>query len=57
MGVSVDACRKTELPAGKIPATTFLQLDRESGYLPLLVDYDLRQAVDGKELAALIPPC
>lgn len=57
MGVSVDACRKTALPAGKIPATTFLQLDRESGYLPLLVDYDLRQEVDGKELATLIPPC
>lgn len=57
MGVGVDACRKIELPAGKIPATTYLQLDRESGYLPLLVDYDLRQEVDGKELAALIPPC
>ncbi|WMP16560.1 hypothetical protein [Thiothrix lacustris] len=57
MGVSVDACRKTELPAGKILATTYLQLDRESGYLPLLVDYDLKQEVDGKDLAALIPPC
>jgi hypothetical protein len=57
MGVGVDACRKTELPAGKIPATTFLKLDRESGYLPLLVDYDLRQKVEGKELATLIPPC
>ncbi len=57
MGVGVDACRKTELPAGKIPMTTFLQLDRESGYLPLVVDYDLKQEVDGKDLAALIPPC
>ncbi|UJS24697.1 hypothetical protein [Thiothrix winogradskyi] len=57
LSVGVDACRKSELPAGKIPATTFLQLDKESGYLPLLVDYDLRQEVDGKELATLIPPC
>lgn len=57
LSVGVDACRKSELPAGKIPATTFLQLDRESGYLPLLVDYDLRQEVDGKVLAELIPPC
>ena len=57
MGVSVDACRKTALPAGAIPMTTFLKLDTESGYLPLLVDYDLKQKVDGKDLAALIPPC
>jgi hypothetical protein len=57
MGVNVDACRKTELPAGEIPMTTFLQLDRESGYMPLVVDYNLKQAVDGKDLAALIPAC
>ncbi len=57
MGVSVDACRKTALPAGAIPMTTFLKLDTESDYLPLLVDYDLKQKVDGKDLAALIPPC
>lgn len=57
MGVSVDACRKTELPDGKIPMTTYLRLDTESGYLPLLVDYDLKQKVNGKDLAALIPPC
>jgi hypothetical protein len=57
MGVGVDACRKTELPAGETPMTTFLQWDRESGYMPLVVDYNLKQAVDGKDLAALIPPC
>lgn len=57
MGVGVDACRKTELPAGEIPMTTFLQLDRESGYMPLVVDYNLKQEVDGKNLAALLPPC
>ncbi|MEN9501260.1 MAG: hypothetical protein RI964_545 [Pseudomonadota bacterium] len=57
MGVSVDACRKTALPAGAIPMTTYLRLDTESGYLPLLLDYDLKQKVDGKDLAALIPPC
>jgi hypothetical protein len=57
MGVGVDACRKTELPAGEIPMTTFLQLDRGSGYMPLVVDYNLKKEVDGKNLAALIPPC
>lgn len=57
LGVGIDACRKTELPAGKILVTTYLKWDRESGYLPLLVDYDLRQTVAGQELATLIPPC
>lgn len=57
LGVGVDACRKTELPEGKIPATTYLRLDTESGYLPLVVDYDLKKPVEGKNLAGLIPPC
>lgn len=57
LSIGVDACRKTELPAGKIPVTTYLRLDAESGYLPLVVDYDLKKPVDGKNLAELIPPC
>lgn len=57
LGVGVDACRKTALPDGKIPVTTYLRLDAESGYLPLVVDYDLRKPVEGKNLAEMIPPC
>lgn len=57
LSIGVDACRKTELPVGKIPVTTYLRLDTESGYLPLVVDYDLKKPVDGKNLAELIPPC
>lgn len=57
LGIGVEACRKTALPAGKIPVTTYLRLDTESGYLPLVVDYDLKKPVDGKNLAEMIPPC
>lgn len=57
LSVGVDACRKGELPEGEIPVTTYLKLDAESGYLPLVVDYDLKKPVDGKSLAELIPPC
>jgi hypothetical protein len=56
MGISVDACRKGELPEGKIPVTNYLRLD-DSGYMPVVVDYDLRKEVDGKNLAELLPPC
>lgn len=56
MGLSVDACRKGELPEGKIPVTNYLRLD-DSGYMPVVVDYDLRKEVDGKNLAELLPPC
>ncbi|MEZ5537773.1 MAG: hypothetical protein R3F02_19395 [Thiolinea sp.] len=57
LSIGVDACRKTELPEGKIPVTSYLRLDAESGYLPLVVDYDLRKPVAGNNLAELIPPC
>lgn len=57
LSIGVDACRKTVLPAGAIPLTTYLLLDRESGYMPLVVDFDLRKEVEGKALATLIPPC
>lgn len=57
LSIGVDACRRAALPPGKIPVTTYLRLDTESGYLPLVVDYDLKQPVEGKSLAAMIPPC
>ena len=56
LGISVDACRQVVLPEGKIPVTNYLRLD-DSGYMPLVVDYDLRQEVDGTNLAELLPPC
>ena len=56
MGISVDACRKKELPE-KIPVTNYIRLDAKSDYLPLVVDYDLRQSVAVKDLLTLLPPC
>ncbi len=57
LAVGVEACRKTKLPEGKAPVTTYLKLDTDAGYLPLVVDYDLKKPVKGKNLAELIPPC
>lgn len=57
MGASVDACHRGGLREGKILVSNYLRLDAEGGYLPVVVDYDLRKAVDGGNLAELLPPC
>lgn len=57
MGASVDACYKGELREGEILVSNYLRLEAESGYLPVVVDYNLRKELDGKNLAELLPPC
>lgn len=57
LNVGVDACRKTALPDGDIPVTTYLKLEAGADYLPLLVDYDLSKPIAGQDVTALLPPC
>ena len=57
MGASVDACYKGELRAGKILVSNYLRLNLDEGYLPVLVDFNLRDEIDGKSLAELLPAC
>lgn len=57
MGISVAACRKGELREGAIPISNYLSLNPEEGYLPVLVDYDLRKPVKGQNLAEQLPAC
>ena len=57
LAVSVNGCRKSALPDGEIPVTTYLKLEAEGDYLPLLVDYDLRKTSKEQDVAALIPAC
>ena len=57
LSVGVDACRKTALPDGEIPITTYLKLEADADYLPLLVDYDLRKTSGETDVAALLHAC
>lgn len=57
ISAGVDACYQGELKAGKILVSNYLRLNLEQGYLPVLVDYNLRDEVDGKNLAELLPRC
>lgn len=58
LGVSADACRTGELPAGALAMTTFLKVDSEREYLTLLKDVDLRTLASGdKSLDNLVPAC
>lgn len=57
MSAGVDACYQGELKTGKILVSNYLRLNVEQGYLPVLVDYNLRDEVEGKNLAELLPPC
>lgn len=55
--IKADACRVGALPEGPILSSTFLKLDERDGYLPLLVDLDLRQEIGAAEFAKAVPPC
>ncbi len=57
MSAGVKGCRKGELKDGAILVSNYLRLNAEQGYLPVLVDYDLRKQLDGKNLAESLPPC
>lgn len=54
---SVDACHQGELLEGPILLSNYLRLDNETGYMPVLKDYDLREKVDQKGLEKFLPPC
>jgi hypothetical protein len=57
-GFGADACRKGQLAEGPVLMTTFLRLDSERGYLPVVKDLDLRTAVTtDKSFDELVPPC
>lgn len=57
ISLSADACRKGTLPDSKIQISTYLRFETNMDYFPVVVDYDLRQAVKKDNLATLIPPC
>lgn len=57
MGAKVDACHQGELREGPILLSNYLLLDNETGYMPVLKDYDLREKVDQKGLEKFLPPC
>lgn len=57
LGVSIDACHAGGLPPGAILSSTYLRLDTETGFMPLLDDVDLRKEVGESQLSEHIPPC
>lgn len=57
IAVGAEACRRAPLPSGPIPTSTYLKLDEQDGYLPLLIDLDLRNQLGESELSKNIPPC
>jgi hypothetical protein len=57
IAVGAKACRRGPLPAGPVVTSTYLQLDRRKGYMPLIVDIDLRSELGAAGLDKEIPPC
>lgn len=57
LGVGIDACSRKALPQGALLSSTYLKLDDEVGYMPLVEDIDLRQQIPAQDLAKNIPPC
>src|SRR5262245_21793290 len=52
-----DACRIGELPPRPLYVTTYLKTAETEGYVPLLRDLDLRNAMAGRDVVAEIPLC
>lgn len=57
LGVAVDACARGVLPPGALLSSTYLKLDAETGYLPVLEDVDLRKEISPEAFARAVPPC
>lgn len=58
IGVSSKACRLGPLPAGAILTSTYLKVSESDGYLPVLVDTDLRKELgDAAALVEQVPEC
>ena len=57
LGVAIDACHRKAMPQGALLSSTYLKLDDEAGYMPLVEDIDLRKEISSEDLAKQIPPC
>lgn len=57
LDAAVDACRLGALPEGPIRASTFLMLEPAQGFMPVVVDLDLRRQFGDRALDANLPPC
>jgi hypothetical protein len=57
IGVSSKACRQGQLPAGAILTSTYLKVSESDGYLPLLVDIDLRKELGEAAALEQVPEC
>ncbi|MEQ1648979.1 MAG: hypothetical protein ABL898_10365 [Hyphomicrobiaceae bacterium] len=57
IGVKLEACRRGPLPAGPLLTTTYLKLDVDAGFVPVLAAVDLRRELDAKQLEVELPPC
>lgn len=57
LGVSIDACHRKSMPQGALLSSTYLKLDEEAGYMPLMEDVDLRKEISPEDLAKQVPQC
>lgn len=57
LAVGIEACRRKALPEGALLSSTYLKLDAEAGYMPLVEDVDLRKEIPPDALAKQVPPC
>lgn len=57
LGVAIDACHVKSMPQGALLSSTYLKLDAEAGYMPLVEDVDLRKEIPAQDLAKHIPAC
>jgi hypothetical protein len=57
IGVASNACRLGPLPAGAILTSTYLKVSEADGYLPVLVDIDLRKDLGDAALVERLPAC
>lgn len=54
---AVDACRTGALPDAPLLASTYLMLDAAQGFLPVVVDVDLKRELGAENVEAHLPPC
>jgi hypothetical protein len=58
LAVKAAACRRGDLPAGAILTTTYIKIDEEHGFMPLLKDVDIRAEVPrGEDISEKVLMC
>lgn len=58
LGVYADACQLPGMPDGAVLMTTFLRLESNQEFLPVVKNIDLREAAgSAKMFEELVPPC